>query len=357
MCSKVSLLIIAGGKSSRMKIDKRLIEINGTSLLENLLIKASKQGFAEIFLCVEEELEFIEKLSVKYDAKILVDTIKNSGPISGLTEGLKNIRSDWALAISCDMPFFEFEVVETLMNELGNYEVVMFEQQPLAAFYHKTMAENFSKALDEDNRKLRNIIEQVPHKILKSASDDSFFNVNTPADLRLARGRAANLQRKVPIISIVAPSSGTGKTTFIEKLIPKLSARGIRVGVVKSDAHGFNLDVEGKDSWRFSQAGAKSVAVVSPKGWLMVQQTETRADFSQIANKMEDVDLILTESRSHGTIPAISLYRNLGEIIINETVAAIFTIREFDVDDILQINLDDTDRALKLCLFLMGRSA
>ena len=352
--SNISLLIIAGGKSSRMKQDKRLIEINGTQLLEHLLIKASKENFSEIILCVEEILPFIKNLSNKYNATIVVDKVKNSGAISGLTEGLKSIKTDWALALSCDMPFFEFQVVTPLLSHLDDSKVVMFEHQPLAAFYHNSMAESFSEALNEGILKLRNIIEKVPHKILKLNSGDSFFNVNTPTDLRLARGRAANINRKVPIISVIAPSSGTGKTIFIEKLISKLNELGINVGVLKSDAHGFNLDIEGKDSWRFSQAGAKSVAVISPKSWLMIQETERRADFSQIADKMENIDLILTESRSHATLPAISLYRGLDVPLINESVVAIFTNEKIDIDNILQCDLNDVDQALKVCLFLMG---
>ena len=87
---------------------------------------------------------------------------------------------------------------------------------------------------------------------------------------------------------------------------------------------------------------------------LMVQKTESRADFSQIADKMENVDLILTESRSHATIPAISLYRGLDVPLINESVVAIFTNEKIDVDNILQCDLNDVDQALKVCLFLMG---
>ena len=137
-------------------------------------------------------------------------------------------------------------------------------------------------------------------------------------------------------------------------MIPKLNEFGIRVGVVKSDSHGFNLDVEGKDSWRFSQAGARSVAVVSPKGWLMIQETEGREDLSQIADKMEDLDLILTESRTQGTTPAISLYRGIAEPLINTSIVAVFTDRLIAVEDILQFDLNDIEQALKICLFLMG---
>ena len=64
--------------------------------------------------------------------------------------------------------------------------------------------------------------------------------------------------------------------------------------------------MEGKDSCRFSQAGAESVAVISPQGWFITQKTAQRADFEAVASKMEGIDLLLTESRSHGTLPTLS---------------------------------------------------
>ena len=65
----------------------------------------------------------------------------------------------------------------------------------------------------------------------------------------------------IPVFSFVA-FSGTGKTTFLEKLIPQLKARGLRVAVYKHDAHEFEIDKKGKDSWRFTAAGA-DVTVIS----------------------------------------------------------------------------------------------
>lgn len=67
---KISLLIIAGGKSSRIGVDKRFIEVGGVGMLENILRKAHSQDFAEKFLCVEEKLPALKILSQRYDAKI-----------------------------------------------------------------------------------------------------------------------------------------------------------------------------------------------------------------------------------------------------------------------------------------------
>ena len=56
----------------------------------------------------------------------------------------------------------------------------------------------------------------------------------------------------IPIVSIVGKSD-SGKTTLIEKLLPELTRRGYRIATVKHDVHGFEVDREGKDSWRHKQ--------------------------------------------------------------------------------------------------------
>jgi molybdopterin-guanine dinucleotide biosynthesis protein MobB len=63
-----------------------------------------------------------------------------------------------------------------------------------------------------------------------------------------------------PAVSFVA-KSGTGKTTLLEKVIAELNRRGHRVGSVKHDAHSFEIDHEGKDSWRLTRAGSSSWAI------------------------------------------------------------------------------------------------
>lgn len=357
MQDKISLLIIAGGKSSRLGVDKRFVEVGGVGMLENILRKAQAQDFAEIFLCVEDELPALKVLAERYGAKILIDEIHDAGAMAGLASGLTRIKTDWALAVSADMPFFDFDALAPLTKKFSAQAVIPEvggRYQMLAALYRRELAELFSQELSNGQRKIFAAKKKIPHEVVKLAREEIFFNVNTPADLRLARGRAENLNRKTPIISIVAPCSGTGKTTFIERLIKNFSAQGIQVGVIKSDAHGFNLDIEGKDSYRFQEAGAKSVTVVSPNGWFMIQHTDERENFLSIAEKMTGVDLILTESRTHGTFPAISLWRGNDEVIADEKVAAIFSSAPQPSNEIAQCDLNDVAAADNICRFLAG---
>ena len=355
---KISLLIIAGGRSSRMGVDKRFVEIGGVSLLETILRKSAAIEFAEKFLCVEDELPALTELATRYGARLLVDEIKNSGPLSALANGLGRIKTQWALAVSVDMPFFEFDSVAKLTERFSTVQAVLPEidgrAQPLAGFYRRELSEFFRREVLNGRRKIMAAVKKIPHELAVVEDDVTFFNVNTVGEMKLARGRAENLRREIPLITVTAPVSGTGKTTFIERLTARLTLRGVKVGVIKSDAHEFNLDMKGKDSYRFQEAGAQSVAVVSKSGWFLINRTTERAELSSLTTHMNGVDIILIESRAHGTFPAISLWRGLGEKILRDDVVALFTTELERTADIFQFDINDMADAETLCLFLAG---
>ena len=180
--------------------------------------------------------------------------------------------------------------------------------------------------------------------------------MNTPAAYRLACGRIANEGRERPILSIAAPASGTGKTTFIEQLIPHLAPHGVRTAVIKSDSHGFQLDTEGKDTARFTAAGARAVAVSAPNGYFIQKKEEQRQDFQNLISKLEhDIDLFITESRSRDVLPTLMLDRGLAAPEIDARVTALFQKDGTPHDGLLSYDLDDVETATRITLFLMGR--
>ena len=101
--------------------------------------------------------------------------------------------------------------------------------------------------------------------------------------------------------------SGTGKTTYLEGLIAALKARGQRVAAVKHDAHRFDIDREGKDSWRFAKAGADIVAVADAEK-CAVMDYRPRA-LSDILSQLRDVDVVLVEGWHTQAERAILLHR------------------------------------------------
>ncbi len=138
-----------------------------------------------------------------------------------------------------------------------------------------------------------------------------------------------------PIISIVGKSN-SGKTTFLEKLIPVLKNMGYRIGVVKHSHHQIEIDKEGKDSWRHQKAGADSVAIVSPKRFAVVKQTEVEISLDDLQTFFSDMDIILTEGYKNAEKPKIEIYREeihgkpLSET--NDTIVALVADAEIDTD-------------------------
>lgn len=360
----VSLLIIAGGQSQRMGEDKRWLEIDGCGMLERLCIKAARVPFVARFLCVGQVTPALRQLAEQYDLRLLQDPVQAQGPLPALAQGLAQIPTDYALAVAGDMPFMRLPALAPLLAaavEHPDWQAILPQTagrwQPLASLYRRDFAAACEQALQAGERRIRSAIDAVPHGMVAGVGASLFFNVNTPADFRLACGRMANLLREVPLVTVSAPKSNTGKTTFIERLLPKLEAAGLHVGVVKGDCHGYDVDEKGKDSWRFREAGAQAVAVVSPTGYFVQQRTAKRANLVSVAMQLQDVDLVLIESRAHGTAPQLSLWRGMEEPLITEDTAAIFAKPKpdgLDGKQILLADLDDIERAARVVLFLAG---
>ena len=113
----------------------------------------------------------------------------------------------------------------------------------------------------------------------------------------------------VKVVSFVA-KSGTGKTTIFEKVIARLKERGYRVGVVKHDAHRFDIDHPGKDSYRLTAAGADTMLISSPEKLAMVKKHAEAPPIEEILSTyFTDVDIVLTEGFKKSSMPKIELHR------------------------------------------------
>ena len=361
--SDLTLIVAAGGKSTRMGRDKRFLPLDGEPLLARTLRKGRTAGFHSIVLAAEGAQEELTTLAAEYGAMLVTDEIPAQGPAAAIAAGLSAAETEWSLVLSADMPFYDFELARTLLPYAdGDTQVILPTLsgywQPLAALYQRDAGAVFATAIARGDRKLGIILrELVVREVPLTVDAGMLFNVNTPAAYRLALGRLANEQRTKPVLSVAAPASGTGKTTFIEKLIPLLAQRGVRTAVIKSDSHGFDLDTEGKDTARFTAAGAEAVAVSSPTGYFIQQKTKIRKDFQNLIAKIDihSVELYILESRAHGVLPTFMLDRGMGIPELDERVVAYATKGRTAETDLLTFGLDDMDTSVRLALFLMGR--
>jgi len=149
----------------------------------------------------------------------------------------------------------------------------------------------------------------------------------------------------IPILSIVGKSD-SGKTTLIEKLVPELTRRGYRIATVKHDIHGFEVDREGKDSWRHKQAGAHSVVISSPTKAALIRDVERDMNLEEIREKLiRDVDLILSEGYKKDVQPKVEVFRKEKHKKLlctkKDHLVAIVSNRKFRVG-VLCFDLEDT---------------
>ncbi|MBR9905873.1 MAG: molybdopterin-guanine dinucleotide biosynthesis protein B [Gammaproteobacteria bacterium] len=155
-----------------------------------------------------------------------------------------------------------------------------------------------------------------------------------------------------PILGIAA-WSGTGKTTLLEKLLPRLAEYGLKVAVIKHAHHSFDVDQPGKDSYKLRSAGAAPVLVASRQRFALMQETpdQDEPDLSQLVAMMapHDPDLVIVEGFKAWPIPKLVLYRDgIGDsaILTGPWVEAAALSAPPPIDlatAVIRLNLDDRD--------------
>lgn len=126
------------------------------------------------------------------------------------------------------------------------------------------------------------------------------------------------MNRNTPLLVSVEGDSGAGKTTLIEKLLKELSGRKYTVAAVKHCPHGFDLDVKGKDSWRFTEAGAKGIFLTSPGRIVLIKDTEHITTLKNIAQSyFPNFDIVFGEGfgREKGLDKILVLRKGVSERI------------------------------------------
>jgi molybdopterin-guanine dinucleotide biosynthesis protein B len=130
----------------------------------------------------------------------------------------------------------------------------------------------------------------------------------------------------------LAGYSGSGKTTLLEALIPRLTAAGLSISLIKHAHHRFDIDQPGKDSYRLREAGCSEVLLISEQRWVLMHELRGAPEPSleeQIA-RFSECDLVLVEGFKHTPIPKLEVHRpSVGKPLIAgdgvETVVAVAT--------------------------------
>ena len=168
----------------------------------------------------------------------------------------------------------------------------------IAGIRKKTMIINLPGSPKGAIENLSAIWPAIPHGVAKILGD--------PADCAES---VPKRRQHPPAVSFVA-KSGTGKTTLPEKVIILLKEKGWKVGVIKHDAHQFEIDHPGKDSHRLTAAGADTMLISSPEKLALVKQHSAATPIRElIATYFNDVDIVLTEGFKLSDLPKIEVHR------------------------------------------------
>lgn len=145
------------------------------------------------------------------------------------------------------------------------------------------------------------------------------------------------------IIDLLAARSGTGKTTVLEKLIPELNARGLKVAVLKGEVQRYDLDIPGKDTWRFAQAGAAVTGMITPDKYILIGGAPAGGGAGAAVARLEDMDLIIVEGRRSSPFPKIEVARSAvsRQPLLPEGIIAIVTDLEGLPRTLPRFGLDD----------------
>ncbi|MFZ2223785.1 MAG: molybdopterin-guanine dinucleotide biosynthesis protein B [Candidatus Deferrimicrobium sp.] len=144
--------------------------------------------------------------------------------------------------------------------------------------------------------------------------------------------------------------SGTGKTTLLEKVISRLKDRGYRVGVIKHDAHRFDIDRPGKDSYRLTAAGADTMVISSPEKLALVKRHAASPPVEDLLSDFfTDVDIVLAEGYKSSSLPKIEVHRRERSADLlcrgkerDPMLLAVASDEPLDLD-VPQLDIDDAD--------------
>lgn len=182
-----TVIILAGGKSSRMGFDKQFLKIEQRSLMDSMIHKLSKE-FDEIIIVTNKPDHYIG-----LGHKITGDLIENMGPLGGIHAGLTISSSQYALIVACDMPNINMEYIKYMKTQVRNHGcTTKFGNylEPFISYYSKELIVEIEKYLKTNRKSIHGFLASVEFSYIEedvarkfSHNWDMFLNLNTKDDL------------------------------------------------------------------------------------------------------------------------------------------------------------------------------
>ena len=195
---RVTGIILAGGKSSRLGRDKAWEDVGGQRIIDRVI--GALQSSCDEVLIIGDRPERQNELSLPKCIQYRSDDVKGRGSIGGLYTGLKAADTLWSLVVACDMPFISRELIRFMLSIISKNRcdaivpVINGRYQPTHALYNSTCIPFIEKNISSGNFRMDSYfdeiyLEEISEDVINSikGAELSFFNVNTEDDLFTAR--------------------------------------------------------------------------------------------------------------------------------------------------------------------------
>jgi len=184
----VSGIVLAGGQSSRLGMDKSFVNVKGQSLIEQIVAKLTR---------LSDDVVIVTNSPEKYDhleARVVGDIYPGKGALGGIYSGLRAVANAQSLVVACDMPFLDLNLLRYMILLACGHDVIIPRigelLEPLHAIYSKSCLEPIDRLLARGGLKIIDFFSEVRVRYVEEDEVDifdpqhlSFFNVNTLSDL------------------------------------------------------------------------------------------------------------------------------------------------------------------------------
>ena len=183
---KITAIILAGGKSSRMMQDKGLVYLNDKMMIEHVIEKVKR--VTDLIIIITQN-----PLYQKLGYRCFKDRFKDKGPLAGIYTGLLYSSTHKNLVLGCDTPFISENILQELINNSNKEDVLITEhdgkKEPLFAIYDKSCITHFHARLKQGNLKITDALHGLKTAVINFdnknwISDNEFANINTPEELQ-----------------------------------------------------------------------------------------------------------------------------------------------------------------------------
>jgi molybdopterin-guanine dinucleotide biosynthesis protein len=334
--------ILSGGKSSRMGENKAFLEYQNHSFLEKIIGE-----FAGKSITVSADKPGVyEETCQRKGVSLVYDVHREIGPMEGIYQILTHAEEEYVFICAVDMPFLKREVADYLYEFVSSdYDCICVRDEgqihPLCAIYSVKIIEQLETLIQDGKFRLMELLNRIRTKYVSlefSCFDKKVVrNINTKEEYR---------QCLFPIVFAVSGTKNNGKTILIEKLIPKFTNEGYRVGVIKHDGHDYAMDHPGTDTERFSRAGALYSTIYSKtKYTVQANFSLEEKEVEKLIGQMDQADVIILEGQKNSAYPKVEVVRKeVGrKPVCKDPLICIATDAKLSESPVPSYDIDDTD--------------